>query len=279
LMSYHRPETLSQALSLLAQGGHQVLAGGTDIYPATIEQTLSNPILNITNIKKLRGITHVKNGWRIGGATPWSDIIAADLPPAFDALKSAATQIGGIQIQNAGTIAGNLCNASPAADGAPPLLVLDAQVELTSSQGKRLLSLRDFITNVRQTALRPDEILTAILIPEASASGTSTFLKLGARRYLVISITMISVRLNITSNHITQAAIAIGACSKTATRLPAIEAALTGAPSSDAARRVDATLLAQSLSPIDDLRASAEYRLSATCELLRRALRELTGAP
>ena len=98
-------------------------------------------------------------------ATTWSEIAAANLPPAFDALRQAAREVGSIQIQNRGTIAGNLCNASPAADGVPPLLALDAAVELASANGTRQLPLSEFITGYRRTARQPDEILSAVIVP------------------------------------------------------------------------------------------------------------------
>src|SRR5260370_31103109 len=100
-----------------------------------------------------------------GGATTWSEIAAASLPRCLDPLRAAAREIGAVQIQNRGTIAGNLCNASPAADGVPPLLILDASVELASNRGARRLPLSQFITGNRRTSLAPDEILTAIVMP------------------------------------------------------------------------------------------------------------------
>ena len=135
-----------------------------------------------------------------------------------------------MQIQNAGTIGGNLCNASPAADGVPPLLALDAEVELASAAGTRRLPLAAFLHGPRRTARRPDELLTAVLIPAAATEGRSAFLKLGARRYLVISIAMVAARLATADGRVTAAALAVGACGPVATRLPAVEAALVGHP-------------------------------------------------
>ena len=130
-------------------------------------------------------------GWRIGALTTWTDVAEAPtLPAAFDGLRAAARPIGGRQIQNAGTIAGNLVNASPAADGTPNLLALDAVVELASAaRGVRRLPVGDFVTGNRSTVLAPDELVTAVLVPDAPpASPGPTFLKLGSRAYLVISI-------------------------------------------------------------------------------------------
>lgn len=270
---YHRPTHLTDALALAAAGSLTVAAGCTDLFPATQAKTLPGDILDITAIPALRGIARSPQGYRIGATTTWADILRADLPPAFNALKLAAAEIGSPQIQTTGTLAGNLCTASPAGDGAPCLLTLDAQIELTSATATRTFPLQDFLTGARQTALRPGELLTAILIPHAS--GHSHFLKLGARRYLVISIAMVATRLTVENNRITQAAIAVGACSPTATRAPDLESALIGQPLSKAATLVTNSKVAPHLDPIDDIRADRAYRITAATELIRRSLTEL----
>jgi CO/xanthine dehydrogenase FAD-binding subunit len=209
---------------------------------------------------------------RIGAATTWSDIARADLPPAFDALKVAARDVGAVQIQNRGTIAGNLCNASPAADGAPPLLILDAEVELASRRGTRRLALDVFVNGARSTLLAPDEVMTAILTPLPASTTRSAFFKLGARRYLVISIVMVAVALDVVEGIVHDARIAVGACSGVAQRMREAEHRLIGAPASpDLGRSIEAKDLVQ-LSPIDDVRASADYRRDAALTLLRRAI-------
>ena len=166
---------------------------------------------------------------RIGAATTWTDIVKAPLPAAFDALKQAAREVGSIQIQNRGTIGGNLCNASPAADGVPPLLALDATVELASARGRRLMPLSSFITGYRATALAQGEILSAVFVPSRSPQARSAFVKLGARRYLVISILMAAALVERDGDgRISRVAIAVGAASPVARRLPELEAALAG---------------------------------------------------
>lgn len=213
-------------------------------------------------------------GLRIGAATSWAEIAAADLPPACHALQVAARAVGGRQVQVAGTIGGNLCNASPAADGVPPLLVLGAEVELVSATGTRRLPLPEFLLGPRRTALASGEVLTAVQIPKAALQGRSAFVKLGARAHLVISIAMVAVRLEVVAGRIAGAAIAVGACSPVALRLPAVEAALTGAPVDQALDRISAGEVAAALSPIDDVRATADYRREAAVELVRHAVAE-----
>ncbi len=271
-MRYARPQTLPDALALLADGTARVLAGGTDLYPATQAADLAGAIVDLAAIPTLAGIDRSAQGLRIGAATPWSALAEAPLPPALRALQQAALHVGGRQIQNAGTLGGNLCNASPAADGVPPLLALDAQVDLASATGTRRLPLSDFILGPRRTALQKGELLTAILIPEHALPGTATFAKLGARAHLVISIVMVAANIHLDAGRITTARLAVGACGPVATRLPALEARLTGLTLAEAQDAITETALAPHLAPIDDLRASATYRLGAATELLRRVI-------
>lgn len=275
---YERPRSVEEALRALAGGAYKVLAGGTDHFAAPVEGVSNLPILDITAIDELRGIEAGKEAWRIGALTTWSEIAGAGLPPAFDGLRLAAREVGSIQIQNRATIAGNLCNASPAADGVPPLLCLDAMIELRSLNSIRCLPLADFLTGYRTTALRPDELMTAILVPREAEAGRSGFLKLGARKFLVISIAMVAARLVLDrAGRIESARVAVGACSPVACRLAGLESKLVGAdPRSDLARLVADADLAP-LSPIDDVRASAEYRKAAVRELVLRALQQVTA--
>lgn len=272
-VGYLTPRTLPEALEFLA-GGASVVAGGTDFFPALGDRARPEDVLDVTQIEGMRGISRDREGWRIGATTTWTDIISADLPPAFDGLKLAAREVGSIQIQNAGTVAGNLCNASPAADGVPPLMTLDASIELTGPDGKRMLPLADFLTGPRQTALQAGELVSAIFVPNLPDTTTSHFLKLGARRYLVISIAMVSVLIVPVAGKVAEARIAVGSCSPVAVRLSALEKALVGCPLSDMADAVQPDHLVP-LSPIDDIRAPAAYRLSAAETLVKRALAEV----
>ena len=194
----------------------------------------------------------------------------------FDALKAAAREVGSVQIQNAATLAGNLCNASPAADGVPPLLALDAQVELASRRGRRVLPLAEFILGVRRTALADDELLVAIHVPSQSDDARSVFTKLGARRYLVISIAMIAVTLERHNGKISDARIAVGSCSPVACRLEDLESSIQGralqALTADAVSQIVWQAELSELTPIDDVRGSADYRHQAVREMLARLI-------
>ena len=268
---YARPETLSQALQVMTGGGWRVLAGGTDLYPGA-DTRLAGRVLDLSALPGFSGITHA-GGLRIGAATTWAAIAAADLPPALRALQQAAVQIGGRQVQNAGTLGGNLCNASPAADGVPPLLALGAEVDLVSPSGTRILPLEDFLLGPRRTALQAGEMLAAVTVRDSNLSGASAFVKLGARSHLVISIAMVAARLVVAAGRVTGAMVAVGACSPVAVRLPQVEAALVGAPVAQAVDRVQAADVQVALAPIDDVRATADYRRDAAVELVRRAVR------
>ena len=270
-MAYSQPTQLGDALGLLERSGARVVAGGTDIYPAMAPGSCPDAFVDVMGIAGFDEISETGAAVRFGAAVTWSDIAGADLPPAFDALKQAAREVGSVQIQNAGTIAGNICNASPAADGVPPLLALNAEVEIASAaRGTRVLALSAFLTGVRQTALNPDELVTAVIVPATPAGMLSGFEKLGSRRYLVISIAMTAVNLLLdSSGRIAEARIAVGSCSAVAQRLTALEADLIGQhPAGIAITREHLS----SLSPIDDVRGSGAFRLEAAEEQIRRAI-------
>ena len=220
MVAYHRPaHDCEEALAIRAAGPVTVLAGGTDVYPAKAARAgwgdmRHADILDISAVPGLRGIAEEADGWRIGALTTWSDLIRAELPAQFDGLKLAAREVGGVQIQNRGTLAGNICTASPAGDGAPNLLALDASVELASRHGRRVVPMGDFIDGYRHTACGADEIVTAILVPKRSSATRSHFLKLGARKYLVISIVMVAGVIEVDAGgRIAAARLAIGSCS------------------------------------------------------------------
>ena len=257
----------------LSQTPVAVLAGGTDFYPALLDKPAPERVLDITRIAGLRGIDITENGWRIGAASTWTDVVQASLPPAFDALKAAAREVGSIQIQNTATVAGNLCNASPAADGVPPLLALNASVELCSVRGRRLLSLYEFILGPRSTALQSDELLVAIHVPSVSNNAQSSFMKLGSRRYLVISIVMAcAVVAADDQGNLVDVRASVGSCSAVARRLFELERVLTGQSIHSDLQALITPDLFGALAPIDDVRGSADYRMDAAHRLVCRSI-------
>jgi CO/xanthine dehydrogenase FAD-binding subunit len=273
---FSRPTTCAEAVRILASEGGVLIAGGTDVFPALVDRPTPTRLIDLTACADLKGITVTERHTRIAGGVTWSQIARAELPRGFHALKSAAREVGSIQIQNRATLAGNLCNASPAADGLPPLLAMDAELELTGPNGVRTLPIGEFVLGNRHTARRPDEILSTILIPRTCDRAGSSFVKLGTRQYMIISIVMVAVTLVPASDgSIGSARVAVGAASSVARRLNAIEQRLVGAdpgPNSAASYISDGDL--GLLTPIDDVRASAAYRLEAARELIVRAIVE-----
>ena len=282
MAEYIRPETLKSALDALsgdALGGApwSVLAGGTDFYPARVDHAPEDDVLDISALQELRAVEEHPDHWRLGALTTWSDIVGADLPPMFDGLKAAAREVGGVQIQNMGTLGGNLCNASPAADGVPPLLSLGASVELSSANGAQIMALEEFIQGSRRTALGADQLLTALIVPKPhQARAAGHFLKLGARKYMVISIVMLAANVEVDKDgKVSTARVAAGACSEVACRLPAVEEALVGRTCSAELGEAASSAQLAPIAPLDDLRGSAAYRRDAALTLVRRTLNEL----
>ena len=273
---FERPASVAQATRLLAARSWAVLAGGTDLYPAHAGRPIALPVLDIGGIAELRGIRHEGASWTIGATTTWSDVARAELPPLFAALQAAAREVGGVQIQNAGTVAGNLCNASPAADGTPALLAMRARVVLQSARGMRELAVDEFVLGNRRTARADDELVVAVRVPAWSGRARSAFAKLGGRRYLTIAVTAVAVVVDVdAAGTVRGAGVAVGSCAPAARRVPALESRLVGARvDGDLGALVAADDLAP-LAPIDDVRGSAAYRIDATRTLLCRALREV----
>jgi CO/xanthine dehydrogenase FAD-binding subunit len=270
---YFRPSSLQEALNVLADTRATILAGGTDVFPALGERPLSGPVLDLSALEEIKSVSFTQEHVLLGARTTWSELLAAPLPRGFDGLKTAAREIGSVQIQNTATIAGNLCNASPAADGVAALMALDAEVVLASRSGSRTLSLAEFIQGNRKTARRPDELLTCIRVPRRLENVVSTFLKLGARRYLVISIVMVAANLVLNPDGtIREALVCVGSCSPVALRLTELERALVGKPARPGIRQYVRLEYLGRLSPIDDVRATAAYRRDAAHTLVERAL-------
>ena len=270
---YFRPDTLDKAVHVLASSGGQILAGGTDFFPTLGDRPVTGTVVDISGLGELKGVAKEPKYIRIGGLTTWTEIVRAPLPRCFDGLKAAAREIGGIQIQNRATVAGNLCNASPAADSVSPLFALAAEGEVASQTGRRRITLADFIVGNRKTLRQPGEILSQVFVPRMVENASSTFLKLGARRYLVISIAMVAVVVQKdSSGRVADARVAVGSCSAVARRLTELEQSLTGVlVASGLGSRATADHL-KDLSPIDDVRATAGYRRDAALRLVQRAL-------
>ncbi len=278
MMQYARPSSVEDAVSLLSRDDYIIVAGATDIYPALLAPGPRGRFLDISHLPNLRAIKDCGAYWRIPALATWSELIAAPLPSLFDGLKQAAREVGGRQVQNAATICGNVCNASPAADGVPNLLTLDAEVELASVDGQRTMPIGDFIVGNRRTRRQRSELVTGIRVPKSSERVVSGFSKLGARRYLVISIAMVAAVFEVASDRrVARARIAVGACSPVAVRLSSLEADLAGRPFDSALHECVTEDHLGVLAPIDDVRATAEYRRAAARILVSRLVADLAA--
>ena len=283
--AYHRPTTLEEALAIRAGEDVTVLAGGTDVYPAQGgarrlgRHAPSRHARHHGRCPSLRGIAEDADALAHRRADDLDRPHPRRPAAAVRRAEAAAREIGGVQIQNRGTLAGNICTASPAGDGAPNLLALDA--ESGAGEPARPPRRADGRFHRRLSPHRSaaaDEIVTAILVPKPQAAARSHFLKLGARRYLVISIVMAAGVIETdAAGAVAAARIAVGACSAVPQRLPALEAALIGQPL-EAAADIAAPAHLAPLAPIDDIRGSAAYRRHAALALVRDLLAELASA-
>jgi CO/xanthine dehydrogenase FAD-binding subunit len=281
---YRRPATLAEAVDLLAETPSPVtrpwtvLAGASVYYLNPANDPASDRILDVTGVAELTRITATPHSLRVGAAVTWAALAAATLPPACRALAEAARLVGSVQIQNAGTLGGNLCGAATTADGIPPLLALSAQVELRSRSGTRMVPVADFLVDARRTARRPEELLTHILLPLPAVPTVSLYLKLAQRAYQAPAVVSVAGMLAADGEgRVSEAAFAIGACSSLAKRLPTLERRLIGQPLTGPplARQFAPADDLAALSPVDDVRVSAGYRLQAAAILIRRAIDRL----
>jgi len=274
---FARPANLDAALRLLAQAEARwrVIAGGTDILVQFEHRVKGLNLLDIGGITELRTIQEDDEAIRIGALASYSDIIRSPLVQRWAlSLVEAAREVGGVQIQNMGTLGGNLVNASPAADGVPPLFVLDAQVVLWSVGGERTMSVQEFATGPGQTVIKPDELLTQIVIPKQQYAGKEItfFNKVGPRKAQTIAKASVAFRGWLQNGQLTHVRIALGAVAPTVIRTPKTESLLMLAPLSEELLLQAGNMAHNECTPIDDVRSTAEYRRKLVRGLLIRNL-------
>lgn len=275
---YRRPASLDEALRLLVDGGSTVVAGCTLYYLDGRNHPLTDRLLDITGVAELQLIEIAADHVRIGPLVTWSQLAETALPVECAPLQQAARRIGALQIQNVGTLGGNLCGAAATADGIPPLLIAGASVELQAVGRRRIVPLAEFLRGHRQTAREPDEMLTAVIVPRQPGSQAGVFLKLARRAYQGIALVSVAARvIRDDAGVVASAAVAVGACSAVAQRLAALEGRLQGAAAGhplDCLFDPDIDLAA--LTPATDTLATAQYRRDAASTLVRRALQGLS---
>ncbi|WP_077034335.1 xanthine dehydrogenase family protein subunit M [Pelomonas sp. KK5] len=269
-MNYFRAPHLDSALEQLARRPLRIVCGATDCYAEPGAPSERADWLDISRIDTLRGISRQGDELRIGAATSWDAIDRSERLPA--SLREAARSIGSLQIRLQGTIGGNLCHASPVADGVPALLSLGASVELASLGGVRRLPLEQFLLGRRSTALRPDEILCAVLFDASVADQPSAFVKLANRDGTALAVVSAAVLLRWQPQGVlAQALVAVGGASEVPVRLRSLEAAMEGLRAGELPNAAQAATLGE-LAPIDDCRGSAAQRLGQARVAIRRAL-------
>ncbi len=281
-LNYIKADSLSHALDVLSADSQDItpLAGGTNvIVNLRQDRRKYKTLLDIKGIKELHGV-RVENGHLVvGGATTIAELLRQPLIADHGLpLKTSSALFANPLIRNRATLAGNLVDASPAADTAPPLLVLDAEVELTSKGNGRWLALDDFITGVNQTKRQPDELLTSIRWPVRPENCSSAFYKLGLRKADAISVLSVAVRIILDEKgQCASARIALGAVAPRPMRATVAEDLLEGNTLSPELIEEAARLSAQATEPIDDVRGSAVYRRRVTGVVVRRLLISVTN--
>lgn len=270
--AYHRPPSLTGALRLAEElPGARFIAGGTDLMVRLQARAIAPPaLISLRGIDELHGVSVDDAGVRIGALTTIAELLEhATLGEIYPVLADALSRIGGPQVRNGATIGGNLCNASPCADSAPPLLVLGAGVRLVGARGARELPLERFFLGPGQTALQPGEILSHVLVPLPATGAAAAFRKHGRVR-MDLALVSAAVLLCADGGRCVEARVAVGSVAPVPLRLASVEALLVG-------REIDERLLAAveaetraAVAPISDLRASADYRRQLVGVYVRR---------
>ena len=257
-MNYLCAHSLDVALAALERGPRRIVCGATDAYAESPGSPSGVAWLDVSAIDALQGIAPCGSALRIGAAVTWDQLDQCEQLPAV--LREAARTVGSRQIRLQGSLGGNLCHASPAADGIPALLALDARVTLRGRHGERQMPLSEFVLGRRRTALRPDELLVAVLVESQRPDERTAFVKLAQREASAIAVVAAAVRLRWRDDRtLAQAAIAVAGASEVAVRLRALESRLEGAPREAVGHLIAETPMPE-LSPIDDRRGSAALR-------------------
>jgi CO/xanthine dehydrogenase FAD-binding subunit len=266
---HFKPDTLEEALGLLESHGSEacIIAGGTDLLVGLDDGTVSaGYLIDLKGIPELSEITSSSDGLRIGACVTINQLLESDcLATGYRALRQAASRLATYQIRNRATLGGNLCNASPACDMGPPLLVFDARLRMVSSRGERTIPLRDFFQGVKETCCEPCEIVTEVIVPESEGT-TSAF----AKRTRIRGHDLALVNGAAACENGSGLRLALGAVAET----PLLIGGLGGAEPGDKQRVMDIVLRA--VSPIDDVRSSGEYRTAMVGHVVESLLDRLT---
>jgi xanthine dehydrogenase small subunit len=273
------PATLAEVFSLLSQRGSamKIIAGGTDLMVLMNAHLLdAGEFLDIWRVDELRGIEDRGDLLRIGALTTYTQLINSNLIQQHaPSLVEASRTIGAIQIQNRGTIGGNVVNASPAGDSLPVLAAYDAEVEIGSARGTRRIPFNQFYTGYRRSVLEPDELVLAVRMQKLIEGEVDFFWKVGTRRAQAISKTVMAARALVVDQRIISVSIAVGSVAPTVVRAFQTERLLSGAIITAELKEAARKTIAQEISPITDLRSTEHYRRTVTGNVLVKFLRQL----
>ena len=277
--NYLRPNRLSELLDALNQYGAKakLLAGGTDLTIALKERMIHpEVIIDLNRVRReLTGIEISKNSLKIGAMTTYTELETNPTVTRYArALSEAASQVGTYQIRNLGTIGANLANGSPAADTAPPLIVLNAKIHLQRKQESREMPVQEFITGVKKTAIRPDEIITSVQIP-VKEDVFSFWMRSAKRNENVISVVSVAAASEIQSDRFGESKIALGAVAPTPILAKESSFKLSGSSINPESIEKVSKLAAKESKPISDVRASADYRRHLVYVLTKRTINKV----
>jgi CO/xanthine dehydrogenase FAD-binding subunit len=274
-----QPADLAEAYDSMASGTYRPLAGGTDLMVQLAADVVEPPaaVIDLSRLDELRGIHTDGYEVSIGALTTYRELRASPVIRArLPALEECAATVGAAQIQNRGTIGGNICTASPAGDTLPVLLAVDAVFDLGSARGERSVPAREFWVSYRQTALREDELLLRIRFPVERPRHTR-FRKVGTRAAQAISKVVMALSYIDDEGSWRGVRVALGSVAPTPVRVPTTEGVLEGSAPNEVVADRAARVLVEEIEPIDDVRSTADYRRSVSARILHRLLREEGG--
>lgn len=275
IFNLHRPETLREALELLQSlEGARPIAGGTDLLILLRDGAIQTKhLVDLSQVGELRYIREADGVIHIGSMTTHSQLIRSKLiAEKASVLRESAMSTGSIQTRNRGTVGGNLCNASPAADTAPPLLVLDAKAKISSMKDNRIIPLAVLFAGPKINSLSPDELLTEIAFRVPPANSGISFHKLGRRRSVTLAVVNAAAYLALEGDLCKEARVALGSVAPTPLRMTPVEERLEGRKLSKRLINEASSECRDLVDPVDDVRASAEYRREMACVLTGRVL-------
>jgi xanthine dehydrogenase small subunit len=274
------PTSLAEAYARLSQRGDgvKIIAGGTDLMVLMNAHVLdAQEFLDIWHVDELRGITDDGETLRIGALTTYTQLIKSELiQQNVPSLVAASRTIGAIQIQNRGTIGGNIVNASPAGDSLPVLAAYDAEIEIGSTRGIKRVPFNQFYTGYRRSVLESDELVLAVRLPKLQEGEVDFFCKVGTRRAQAISKTVIAAKSRVDDQRINSISIAVGSVAPTVVRAYQTESLLAGSVITTELMDNARKMIAQEITPITDLRSTEHYRRTVTGNILVKFLRQLT---